>query len=241
MDRAGVLSRLAASMAGAESAEPPALRLCRACVEILGARGGAITLAPDESARWTVCASDELAGTLEDLEDVLGEGPGQEAARTGAGVVLRLSDDADGGLAEFVHQARGVAGPTTLYSWPLLPSPGSVGVLTVHQADDVPLALADDERRILADAVGAALLHDTVTVAGAASSWRPRATVHQATGMVVAQLGVSPDDALALLRAHAFADSTTLAELATSVVERRYDFSRADDSPPLGRVRRDHH
>jgi hypothetical protein len=41
----------------------------------------------------------------------------------------------------------------------------------------------------------------------------------------VAQLSVRPDDALALLRAHAFFRSTTLTEVADRVTSRQLDFT----------------
>lgn len=222
VNRARVLARLASGIAEGGHGDPLALRLCRACVEILGARGGAITLAPSGVDRWTVCATDAVAARLESVEEVLGDGPGHEAARTGAAVVLRVADGAALGLGEFVHQARELAGAATLYSLPMLPSPHTIGVVTVYQDDGVGLDLEADERQFLADAIGAALLRDTETIEGADSaSWLERARVHQATGMVVAQLGISPADALALLRAHAFADGTTLDTLASAVVEHR--------------------
>ena len=43
-------------------------------------------------------------------------------------------------------------------------------------------------------------------------AWSSRAGIHQATGMVIAQLGISPDDALAVLRAHAYAEDIPLDE-----------------------------
>jgi hypothetical protein len=55
-----------------------------------------------------------------------------------------------------------------------------------------------------------------------------RREVHQATGMVLAQLGVSADDAALLLRAHAFATGRSVRDVATDVVERRLDFSAQD-------------
>jgi hypothetical protein len=45
-------------------------------------------------------------------------------------------------------------------------------------------------------------------------SWSKRAEIHQATGMVVAQLRVGPADAFARLRAHAFTQGVGLAEVA---------------------------
>jgi hypothetical protein len=49
--------------------------------------------------------------------------------------------------------------------------------------------------------------------------------VHQATGMVMAQAGVTIDQALLVLRARAFADGRPLAELASDVVAKRVRFS----------------
>jgi hypothetical protein len=46
--------------------------------------------------------------------------------------------------------------------------------------------------------------------------------------MVVAQLGVGADDALALLRAHAFAHGWPLARVAQSVLSRQLDFAGVD-------------
>ena len=52
-----------------------------------------------------------------------------------------------------------------------------------------------------------------------------RAEVHQATGMVLAQLDISAEDALARLRAHAFVEQRLLIDVARDVVSRRLRFS----------------
>src|SRR5438270_521228 len=52
--------------------------------------------------------------------------------------------------------------------------------------------------------------------------------VHQATGMVKVQLGISVEDAFLLLRARAFASERPLREVATDVVERRLRFTVED-------------
>ena len=79
--------------------------------------------------------------------------------------------------------------------------------------------------QFLADAVGVALLQDPDALAtDLTGPWDSRAQIHQATGMVTAQLGVHPEDAIALLRAHAFAQSWPLARVAAAVVDRELDF-----------------
>jgi hypothetical protein len=54
--------------------------------------------------------------------------------------------------------------------------------------------------------------------------------VHQASGMIAAQLDVNVADALVRLRAHAFANDRPLAEVAADVVARRLRFAPEDRS-----------
>jgi hypothetical protein len=53
-----------------------------------------------------------------------------------------------------------------------------------------------------------------------------RPAVYQATGMVIAQLELSPDDALATLRAHAFVHDRPIDEVARDVVARTLRFAK---------------
>jgi hypothetical protein len=56
------------------------------------------------------------------------------------------------------------------------------------------------------------------------------AVVHQATGMIIVQLGTTADTAFARLRAYAFAHHRRLSDVAREVVERRLRFD--PDSEP---------
>jgi hypothetical protein len=56
-------------------------------------------------------------------------------------------------------------------------------------------------------------------------SYGHRAEIHQATGMVLAQLKISATDALARLRAHAFVHQRLLIDVACDVVNRRLVFT----------------
>ena len=57
-----------------------------------------------------------------------------------------------------------------------------------------------------------------------------RAEIHQATGAIAAQTGVSLIDALLLLRARAYATDRTLLAVSRDVLARRIRFDR--DQPP---------
>ena len=52
-----------------------------------------------------------------------------------------------------------------------------------------------------------------------------RAEIHQATGIVLAQLGVSAPQALARLRGYAFVEQRLLIDVARDVVARRLQFT----------------
>jgi hypothetical protein len=145
--------------------------------------------------------------------------------------VVSLTLGSDGGpFPMFSDMAVRAAGQVTIHALPMRSGRQAVGVLTVYTEADAPLQRAIDDAQFLADAVGAALLEDPTTHA-AGDAWLDRARVHQATGMIVAQLGIGVDDALALLRAHAFAQETTMDDIATAVVDRRLVFGRSDEAP----------
>src|SRR5688572_8515349 len=62
-------------------------RLCDLCLEVTGATGVALSIANDGT-RSTVCATDDMGDRLEELQDVLGEGPTVEALRSGRSVLV---------------------------------------------------------------------------------------------------------------------------------------------------------
>jgi hypothetical protein len=207
---------------------PLALRLCRACVDILQTDGASLSVASTDVERMTVCSTDDVAARLEDLQEVVGEGPGTEAFETGVQAVARVSAATapeDGRWPMFADGVRQSIGELTVYAVAIRPGRTTLGVLMLHRASGGPLGVHPGQTQFLADAVGAALLrapesHDTSTAA-----WTDRARIHQATGMVIAQLGVDAEDALALLRAHAFAKGSPLLDVASEVVERRLNFT----------------
>jgi len=236
-DKAAVLAQLARVVAKEGSASPLPLRLCQAAVSILGADGAAITLSYTEAARLTVCATNETAAQLEDLQDVLGDGPGPDAYRTGRMVRAELGEDESRRWwPTFAAAARAAVGPAAISALPIRPGMDVLGVLTLYQLPARPLEREPAVAQFLADAVGAALLRDGGLQEDlGAGPWSSRAHVSQAAGMVVAQLGVSPEDALALLRAHAYADGASMSSIAIEVIERRLDFSLTDDSEGTNR------
>lgn len=232
LDRTTLLARLARLIAVDAIDQPLETRLCRAYLSMMGGNGAAITLSYTLPDRVTLCATDDLAARLEDLQDVLGEGPGPTAYQTATMAVADLRSE-QGPWPLFTDAARAIPSEDLLYAVPMSPGPGVIGVLTVHQ--EATTDLPDQEHaQFLANAIGAALIKDPPPFESELRSgpWSARSGIHQATGMVVAQLRISPDDALALLRAHAFSHNLTLAAVADLIRGRRLHFSDDAESEP---------
>ncbi|HEX5331346.1 MAG TPA: GAF and ANTAR domain-containing protein [Cellulomonas sp.] len=223
------MTQLARAVDRGATQEPLAQRLCRACLEILGAGGAAITLATTRPESLTIWATDRTSAALESLQDVIGEGPSREAFDSGSPVVVQLDAAVPGPYAVFDDMAEDLLGKVTIWALPMRPAGTTIGVLTLYRSSGGLRRTLDEAQRI-ADAVGAALLEDARTeVPTSLAAWSERAVVHQAIGMVVAQLGVPTVDALALLRAHAYTSATTLTAVASAVVSRHLDLAGTPD------------
>lgn len=228
-----LLARLAQGLAqGAARGLGLPDRLCSAAATTLGCDGGAITIAYTQVERVTLATSDDTARLLEETQDVVGQGPGPDAFTSGAYARFDLLDvdgpDPRWPLLE--SESLTALAPVVVHALPMCAGENRViGVLTLYQRGtdrDIDL----EAGLVVARVVATALLADGTSVQGAGHGpWAERAEVHQATGMVVAQLGIPEADALALLRAHAFSHDQSVALTARAVVGRKLTFSANPD------------
>jgi hypothetical protein len=109
------------------------------------------------------------------------------------------------------------------------PQSDVLGAVTLHSSAPEPPDLDLAEVSFLANAVGVAILGTFDRQDSTDLVWRARDQVNQATGMVVAQLRINPQDAVAVLRAHAFAHGVSLTTVAEAVLSRDLDFRTDDD------------
>jgi hypothetical protein len=207
-------------------------RICQACLDGLDVDGAAISLLTASTSRQTLWATDTTAELLEDLQFTLNEGACMQAAATGIPVLV---PDLQHGTeaARWPIFAAAVAGRSpvrALFALPLQWGAVNLGVLDLYRV--APGGLSDLEwRDALAAADTAALMMlGQRTDPGADGGWLDqamgnRAEIHQATGMVLVQLGISATDALARLRAHAFVHQRLLIDVACDVVARRLVFT----------------
>jgi hypothetical protein len=233
VDKGEILARLARLVAAADPRHSLPERLAEACRQLLDVDGTAITLENTSLERITLWTTDEAAARLEDLQEVVGQGPSHQAFTTGEAVVARLDHD-ERRWPDFTDSARRVADGATIYALPIRPNLDVIGVLALHQLPPATASPSLAGAQFLADAIGAALLADPPSADQPFEDgpWSSRAEIHQATGIVVAQLRLVPADALAILRAHAFAHDATLHDIATQVITGQLDFG-SDSSESL--------
>jgi hypothetical protein len=206
------------------------------CVTLLGVDGAGISMVTDVGHRAVVCATNDVAQRIEDLQLTLGEGPCVDAIVGSAPVLvadLRAREDlAVERWPAFLPFAAD-AGVRAVFAFPLRIGVIRIGALDLYRAE--PGAFSDDELSaalLAAELAGFGLLAiqtgEEGDVEAGSEPGAGQAQVHQATGMVMVQLGVPIEEALLRLRARAFATGQPLAELAAEVVQRRVRFERED-------------
>jgi GAF domain/ANTAR domain len=214
---------------------PDVARLCDACVAglpgVAGAGLAVMTSLPAQQVRY---ASNQVSARVEELQVTLGEGPCVEAFAQRRPVLATDLDDAYWMWRWPVFAPAAVgAGARALFALPLQVGAVCFGVIDLYRAGPGPLAGDDlSEALAFADAATELLLAEHLPggqVPGSGQLLSHRAVVHQATGMVSAQLGVPVADAFLRLRAHAYAAERDLDDVAGDVVGRRVRFDETDD------------
>lgn len=214
---------------------PDVARLCDACVASLPGVAGAglavMTSLPTQQIRYT---TGPVSARVEELQLVLGEGPCRDAFAEHRPVLVTDLDDHFWLRRWPVFVPAAVdAGAKALFALPLQVGAVCVGVIDLYRPD--PGALTGDdlaEALAFADAATELLLAESLPggqVPGSALMLAHRAVVHQATGMISAQLAVPVGEAFLRLRAHAFVSARALDDVAGDVVARRLRFSEADN------------
>jgi hypothetical protein len=213
----------------------PGSLLCEVFIEALPIVGATISVVARSGHHSIVGASDALAARVEATQFELGVGPHWDALRTERPVFLYDVAGAaahPGWLPLAVETAR--LGAAALFAIPLRLGAATVGVADLYSDsavepwsnDTIGLA-ADLAVRVTAPAVRFATRSaDAETSRTGTNAVELRREVHQATGMVMAQLDCDASTALLRLRAHAFASGAPLQAVARDVVLRRLDLSQ---------------
>jgi hypothetical protein len=190
--------------------------ICSACVSLTGMTGAWV--GRGHPLTETEFATDPLAANLAELQVVLGEGPVADAGRDGFAVAVRdLSAAASRRTWPAFAAAAVLAGIRSMFVVPMRAGAARIGLFGLYSR--VPTMLRSAQR---AEVDAFADVAVALVVAGSAVPLCPE--IHQATGMVSAQLGVGMSESLVRLRAYAFAEARPLADIARDVVTRQLRF-----------------
>ena len=205
--------------------------LCVVAAEFLDVSGAGIGILPSRGPMTVFCTSNHVAQDLMDLEVTLGEGPCVDACSS-AGVVAEpdLRTPRGQRWISYVPQAS-AAGARAVFGVPVRIGAIRLGALSLfdHRAGPLTEAQSSDAY-LMASVVGRAVL--SVQAGAPPDSIADELlrqstfdfTVHQAAGMVAVQGAVTVGEALARLRAHAFALNVTATALASRVIFRETVF-----------------
>jgi hypothetical protein len=235
--RLRILSRLV----GDGAPELETKRLCQVCAEVTGMSGAGLMLMSGDVPRGPVCSTDEASAVIEQLQYELGEGPCVDAFNQDRPVLEPdLADPATPRWLAFAGPAL-EAGARAVFGFPLQLGAVRLGALNVYR--DRPGPLTGEQHAdalVMADVAAQALLVMQANAppgqlaAELEASADFQYVVHQASGMVAAQLEVSVGQALIRLRAHAFGNDRPLTEVAKDVVARRLRFdSQSGENDPV--------
>jgi ANTAR domain len=210
--------------------------VCGPCVEVLDVSGASMSLLTGSMSEATLCATDGVAARIEELQLDLGEGPCWEAMDSRVPVLVPdVHDVGDRPWPLFAASAQKVLPAGGIFAFPVRVGAIGLGSLDVYRTRTgllEPVVVRD--ATVLADAMAWGVLQRLLADSGEdLQGWErdytdSRREVHQATGMILAQVGTTASAAFALLRARAFSEGRPVRQVARDVVARRLSFADPD-------------
>jgi ANTAR domain/GAF domain len=234
------VTRILAQLASTAPAENAGTgRLCAVAAEVTELSGAGIMVMVGNQPHTSICTTGGVSALIEELQYTLGEGPCVDAYRLGHPVLEPdLAAPSATRWPAFTQPAV-AGGARAVFGFPM--SIGSVRLGALNLYRDRPGPLTSEQHTdaaIVATVAGRTLITmqtgadpGTLGVELEAGS-NLRLVVHQATGMVAEQLGITVTEALIRLRAHAFTQGRTLTDVANDIVAGRFRFGRPPGDSP---------
>ena len=203
-------------------------RLCTAAARAVPASGVGVSVMSEEGMRGVAAVSDPASETLEELQFSLGEGPCIDAFASRRAVLEPdLGNGASARWLAYAPAAR-AQGVGAVFAFPLQVGAARLGVMDIYRHTPGPLSheslaqaltFAEVAVETLLDAQSHAVLGQAAE--GLDDALESQYVIYQAQGMTMVDLRVPLADALARLRAHAYAQDRPLQEIARDIVAGR--------------------
>jgi GAF domain-containing protein len=210
-------------------------RLCRLAVRTMPALGAGLSVVATDRQVTLLAAADPTSERLEDLQFVLGEGPCVDAAAERRPVLVPdLATDGPGRWPGYAAAVLEV-GVHAVFAFPLQVGAAQLGVLDLFRARPGPLTAAELGRAYgLADEAVSVLLDgdERRQFDGDGSpgddALGTTTELFQAQGMVMVQIGGTLAEAMARIRAYAYAHDRRIVDVARAIVAGELFFERGE-------------
>ena len=223
----------ATAMAVLEAEGAPG-RFSRSFLTLFPIDGASVSTLGDVLGSEIVSTTGADARILDELQFDLGEGPCWDAIRLGEPVAeADLPGDGLRRWPAFAAAAVQKSPAASIYAFPVAVGPLRFGAVDLFAKNRLTLSPRQTQQATaMAKVIGRHLLRDAVDRTHDDDSPEARRSsrrvVHQATGMVLAQLETNAEEALLVIQGHAFAVGEPVAVIASNIVERRLRFRKVD-------------
>ena len=184
--------------------------------------GAAVSTIGEFLGNETLSATDDVAARLDELQFDLGEGPCWDALNTGRPVLepdLWTTQNERWPVFSRALDRREVG---ALFAFPMTVGHLRIGAIDLYASEPTDLSREHTQQASrLAGLVARAVLR----IAVAAPTDEPmeatkhsRRTIHQATGMVLAQLDIPAEEATLVIQGHAFATGRSMMSVADDII-----------------------
>jgi hypothetical protein len=227
-------SSLAAALDAVDRSADDPTSFCQPFLQMFPTFGAAVSTVGDLLGSETISASDDIAARVDELQFDLGEGPCWDAMRFARPVLVPDVRVRPAHVWPAFSAAIAEQNVGALFAFPLLVGSLQIGAIDLYAVDAARLNnVQTQQATVMAAAVGRHVLRRALNIVGGdyedTGNAFSRRVIHQATGMVVAQLRVPSDDARLVIQGHAFATNRSMMSIAEDIMERRLNFSRGDD------------
>jgi len=221
------------AMVSLDDPETDVSALPQSFLAVLPVTGASVSTLGGFLGSQTVSATDRASAWLDELQFDLGEGPCWDAVRLARPVMEphlhgRAGPERWPAFGRAV-QEREIA---SIFAFPLSVAGLRFGAVDLYSRSPLRFDEQQTQRAsALASAVARRVLRQNLAELEeqdeSVLSPFTRRKVHQATGVVLAQLEVDPEDARMLLHSHAFATGRSVMDVAEDVLAGRLSFSRS--------------
>ncbi len=206
-------------------------RFCDAFLSVFPVGGAAVSTIGQVLGSETIAASDPVAARLDELQFDLGEGPCWDAMRSANPVLVPTIRATGPRLWPAFTESVLTDGVSSVFAFPLSVGPLRFGAVDLYSAEPVDLSDTQTQQAgAMAEVVSRHVLRRALSSIGGdeseAVSAFSRRLVHQASGVVLAQIDVSADDARLVIQGQAFASSRPMMDVAQDILDGRLRFIR---------------